>query len=309
LSAIKVLILVCVQELAAFLKKRSGCEDDHAKELRRLCKITMDGLRGRESRQGSYASQFEEVIKLHDRMAENEVSFSLNLHQMSADLDTLGYEVERGRKQWKQTGLAAEQRVQEAERMLEKAKQKYDSLAEDYDHAKTGDKSAGRHFGLRGPKSAAQHEEDLLRKLQAADQDYKGKVESAQHLRKELMDSSRPQAVQALKQLIMECDSGVALQLQKFGMFPLMCLTLSFSYFLAAFNEKLLLGNGLLISPLSDGDSTRRSLRDIVTQVDNDKDFQNHVLSFSSQVPGTKDIKYEQHPVSHIQLRAPSEHL
>lgn len=180
----------------------------------------MDGLRGRDSRQGSYASQFEEVIKLHDRMAENEVQFGLNLHQMSADLDTLSYEIERGRKHWKANGLAAEQKVQEAERMLEKAKQKYDTLAEDYDNAKTGDKSTGRHFGLRGPKSAAQYGEELLRKLQAADQDYKGKVEVAQQLRKDLVETSRPQAVQALKQLISECDSGVALQLQKFGMFP-----------------------------------------------------------------------------------------
>ena len=146
---------------------------------------------------------------------------------MSVDIDTLAHEIERGRKHWKSTGLAAEQRMQEAERLLEKAKQKYDSLAEDYDNAKTGDRSSGKHFGLRGVKSAAQHEEDLQRKLAAADQDYQVKVQNAQQLRQDLVSTSRPQAVQALKQLVKECDSGVALQLQKFGKSPVKPSTVS----------------------------------------------------------------------------------
>src|SRR3989442_755036 len=113
-------------------------EDDHSKEMRRLCRTTFEGIRSRESRQFSYSTQLEEIVRVHERMSENEMAFGLNLHQMSADLDALAHDVERGRKQWKTTGLSAEQRVQEAERALDKARQKYDSLAEDYDHAKTG---------------------------------------------------------------------------------------------------------------------------------------------------------------------------
>ena len=192
-------------------------EDDHSKELRRLCRFTTDSIRNRESRQDSFAGQFVEIISMHERMAENEMSFGLNLHQMSVDLDNLAHEIERGRKQWKAQGLSAEQRVQEAEKALDKAKQKYDSLAEDYDHAKTGDKVSGRHMGFR-PKSGAALEEDLQRKLNVADQDYQTKVQAAQQLREELEKSSRPQAVQSMLQLIKECDSGVTLQLQKFGM-------------------------------------------------------------------------------------------
>jgi len=190
-------------------------EDHHSKEMRRLSRTVFDGIRSRDSRQGTYAAQLEKVAQLHESMAENSLAFGLNLHQMSTDLDTMAHEVERGRKQWKTTGIAAEQRVQEAERALDKAKQKYNSLAEDYDHAKSGDKVASR-LGFR-PKSGSALEEDLQRKLNIADQDYQTKVNNAQQLRQDLVTSARPQVVQALTQLIKECDSAVTLQLQKFG--------------------------------------------------------------------------------------------
>jgi Rho GTPase-activating protein RGD1 len=205
-----------LQELSAFLRKRSSLEEEHANALKKLCRSTLDGVLRKEARAGSYGSNFEEVVKVHDAMAEHEISFGLNSHQMSIDLENMAHDMERGRKQWKQTALAAEQRVQDAERQLDKAKLKYESLAEDYDSVKTGDKTAGRHFALR-PKTAAQHEEDLQRKVNTADQDYQQKVQNAQAMRQELQTAHRPQAVQAIVQLIKECDSVLTLQLQKYG--------------------------------------------------------------------------------------------
>jgi hypothetical protein len=66
--------------------------------------------------------------------------------------------------------------------------------------------------------------------------------------------------------------------------------------FQASFNERLLLGNGLIISPLSDGENQRRSMRDIVSQINNENDFNSCVTSFSHQVAAPKEIKYEKHP-------------
>lgn len=151
-------------------------------------------------------------------MADNGIQFALSLHQMHEDLQELAADKERGRKQWKQTGLTAEKRVQDAEAAMDKAKMRYSAFAEDYDRARTGDRHSGR-FGLKGPKSAAQVEEDLHRKVQAADADYASKVQTAQSLRRELASTSRPQTVRVLQQLIKECDAGLTLQLQKFGEF------------------------------------------------------------------------------------------
>lgn len=236
-------------------------------------------------------------------MADHGQQFAVSLQQMADDLQELSSNIERGRKQWKQTGLSAEKRVVEAESLAEKAKAKYDSLAEQYDRVRTGDKQGGK-FGLKGPKSAAHYEEDLQRKVQNADGDYASKVQAAQAARQELVNTHRPQAVFNIQQLIAECDSGLALQLQKFGMFARVLFSnLSLLISVATFNEKLLLGQGLSISPLKDAASNSaagpRSLYDVVRQIDNEKDIQDFILSHEGN-PGavaSEQLKYERHPV------------
>ena len=213
-------------------------------------------------------------------MAENGLQFALNLHQMHEDLNQLAFEMEKGRKNWKQIGLSAEQKASDAEKQLEKAKQKYDSLAEQYDHAKTGD--GGRHFGLRGMKSAEQREEELKEKVEMADKDYQSKVQYARQQRQELLSTTRPQAVKALEDLISECDAGLTLQMQKF----------------ATFNERLMLGNGLLVSPLNEPNAPQqRSMRDLVMHIDNQQDFQSYIRGHGAKIPPRSgEIEYRQHP-------------
>ena len=65
-------------------------------------------------------------------------------------------------------------------------------------------------------------------------------------------------------------------------------------------NEKLLFSNGVCVSPLSDSDSQEsRSLRDVVSQIDNKRDLSNYISSFAGKVD-TKDAepRYERHHVS-----------
>ncbi|MCJ1473426.1 hypothetical protein MMC13_002077 [Lambiella insularis] len=271
------------RDFAAFLKKRATLEDEHAQGLKKLCRTTQDSTRRPESRQGSYLRSYEDINRIHDRMADNGIQFGLSLHQMHEDLQDLAADKERGRKQWKQTGLSAEKRVQDGETAMEKAKARYNSLAEDYDRARTGDKQTGR-FGLKGPKSAAQVEEDFYRKMQAADTDYASKVQTAQVLRRDLLKTLRPQTVQALQQLISECDSGLTLQMQKF----------------AAFNEKLLLSNGICISPLKGQGNIPapqvRSLRDVVYEINNEQDLRDYVTSYAPKVQQEQgEVQYEPH--------------
>ncbi|KAL9587204.1 MAG: hypothetical protein Q9212_000363 [Teloschistes hypoglaucus] len=272
------------REFAAFLKKRSSLEEEHAQGMKKLCKGSHESSRRPDNRQGGYAQHYNEVIGIHDRLTDNGIQFALSLHQMQEDLYDLALNIERGRKQWKQTGLSAEKRVQDSETLMDKAKAKYDSLAEDYDRARTGDKQSGRVFGLKGPKSAAQHEEDLNRKMQAADSDYASKVQIAQTQRQELVVTQRPQAVRAILDLIHECDSGLTLQLQKF----------------ANLNEKLFLSNGLCVSPLNGhhNEQTQRSLRDVVYQIDNAQDLNHYIASFATRAgQQPTEIKYQPHPL------------
>lgn len=283
------------KDFASFLKKRSAVEEEHAQGLKRLNRGTHDLIRRPENRQGSFAQSYEELIRTHDRMAEHGLQFGSLLQQMSNDLNELAASIERGRKQWKTDGLAAEKKVQDSESALDKAKTRYDSLAEQYDRARTGDRQSGR-FGIKGPKSAAQQEEDLQRKVQTADSEYFQRVQTAQSNRQDLTSTHRPQAVKALQDLIAECDSALSMHLAKY----------------ASANEKLLLNNGLCVSPLksqSNGASSGpRSLREIAQQVNNQKDLEEYILGFSNKA-GTRppEIKYVKHPAlaSPKQVQAP----
>ncbi|CRK31940.1 hypothetical protein BN1723_019506, partial [Verticillium longisporum] len=149
-----------------------------------------------DHKQGTFAQAYTEMMYIHERMAENGMQFALSLHQMHDDLVELAAVAERSRKGWKVNGLAPEQRVAELETVLRKSKAKYDSLADEYDRARTGDTSrqSGKMFSLKS-KSGPQHEEDLLRKVQGADQDYHGKVQHLQSEKHELVTRTRPEAI------------------------------------------------------------------------------------------------------------------
>ncbi|CAK7203623.1 Rho GTPase-activating protein [Sporothrix eucalyptigena] len=278
------------KEFALFLKKRAQLEEDYSAGMRKLARTTQDGMARTDAlTQGqgngsSFGGAFSEMMDIHGRMADNGYQFSMSLHQMHEDLLELAAIAEKNRKGWKQTGLAAEQRVADLEAATRKSKAKYDSLAEEYDRARTGDLSSRRGgFGFKGPKSAAQLEEDLLRKVQVADEDYHGRVDTLSRERAELLASGRPETIKALQDLVRECDGGMVLQVQKY----------------ASFSEKLLLSNGLSISPIKSVQKPdARSLREVVTSIDTERDLNGYVGSFHLKVPPkTGEPKYERHPV------------
>ncbi|KAI5464185.1 hypothetical protein BGZ63DRAFT_351526 [Mariannaea sp. PMI_226] len=278
--------IASAKEFGTFLKKRCSLEEDHANGLKRLSRMTQENMRRPDHRQGTFVFAYDEMMTVHDRMADNGLQFAGSLHSMHDEVIELCSTAERQRKTWKQNGLAAEQKVADLEQAMRKSKAKYDALAEDYERAKMGEaRQSGKMFGaLKGHKSAQQHEEDLLRKVQAADQTYQNHVQAFKSEKAQLLSTTRPDAVKSLQTLIRELDRGVSLQMQKF----------------ATYAEKLLLSNGLNVSPISGpgGDAAQRSLRTAVSSVDNDKDLNDYVGAQHRNVrPSTGEIKYERHPV------------
>lgn len=175
-------------------------------------------MRRPEHRSGTFSHAYDEMVFIHERMAENGTHFAASLMQMHDDLVDLASNSERSRKNWKANGLAAEQKVADLEASMRKSKAKYDSLAEEYERARTGEgRQTGKVFNAFKNKSAAQQEEDLLKKVQAADQTYHSHVQTLQTEKAHLESSTRPEAIKAIQDLIKELDSGLSLQMQKFG--------------------------------------------------------------------------------------------
>ncbi|KIW44957.1 uncharacterized protein PV06_03388 [Exophiala oligosperma] len=272
--------IASTRDFAGFLKERASLEEKHANGMKRLTRSTHELIRRPESRQGSFAQHYEELTRTHERMADHGSQFSNAILQMSEELYELAANSDKGRKHQKQIGLSAEKRVQDAEHAMEKAKGKYNSLAEQFDRARTGERQSGKLPGFK--KSAAQQEEDLQRKVEAADGDYAHKVQAAQTMQNELVTILRPQTVAALQDLIKETDAGLTVQMQRY----------------AAQTEKLLLGYGLSVTPMKgQSGGTTKSLRDVAASIDNDRDFVDYVLQFTHKA-GTRgeNIRYEQHP-------------
>lgn len=175
-------------------------------------------MRRPDHRVGSFAQAYDEMVHIHERMAENGSHFAASLHTMHDDLVDLAMHAERNRKTCKTNGLAAEQKVQDMESQMRKSKTKYDSLADEYERARTGEgRQTGKVLNAFKNKSAAQQEEDLMKKVQAADQTYKGHVTTLQTEKSHLENSMRPETVKSIQDLVMEIDSGLSLQMQKFG--------------------------------------------------------------------------------------------
>lgn len=276
--------IASAKEFATFLKKRSSIEEEHSNGLKKLCRTTNESIRKPDHRQGTFLTACGDVTNTHEQIADNGAKFALALHEIHDDLSEMATGMERSRKYWKNSGMAAEQRAADSETAVKKAKAKYDTLADDYDRARTGDRQSGKLLRLKSTKSAAQYEEDILRKLTAADGEYAMRVQAAQTLRTDLWLKSRPETVKALEDLIKECDSALTLQVQKF----------------ASLYEKLLLSNGLSVSPLKNTQvgNQSRSLRDAVHAIDNDRDLTEYILGCSSQVPSRiSEIKYQRNSV------------
>ncbi|KAM0513831.1 hypothetical protein ACHAPE_007432 [Trichoderma viride] len=281
--------IVSAKEFGTFLKKRAGLEEDNAQTLKKLARATQDNIRRPEQRGGSFGQVYEEMVHIHERMADNGIHFAATLLQMNEELLEAAGSAERNRKSWKATGLAAEQKVVDLEVAMRKSKAKYDSLAEEYDRARTGESrpGGGKVLGaFKAHKSAAQQEEELLKKVQAADQMYHSAVTSLQTEKAQLQNTTRPELVKSLQEAIREIDSAVGMQMQKF----------------ALNNENLLLGNGLVISPFrnstSIGPNQPRSMRFAVASINISKDLDDFVAGFHSKVqPNTGEIKYERNPV------------
>lgn len=270
------------QEFALFLKKRSQLEEEHANGMKKLCHISNNTMRRPEHREGTWAQAYEDTMIVHDRMCENSLQFAASLHHMHEDLIEMAAIAEKSRKGWKQSGLSAEQRIHELEAAMKKSKAKYDQLAQDYERVKMGDSRGGSKGFFKSSKSAAQQEEELLHKVQTADQDYRSRVDAVLQERASVTSTARPDAVKALQDLVRECDAGLTLQLQKF----------------ASFNEKLLLSNGLTISPIKGQGSSGRSLREIASSVNNEKDARDFIMGqYKVLPPRTPEPKYERNPV------------
>lgn len=269
------------REFATFAKKKAQLESEHQAAVKKLARGTRETIKKPEGRQGTFVTQFDEMVKSNERVSDVGSTFVAALHKMHDELSELAKNCEKNRKIVKERCLREEKNLSDAEQMAERSKGKYDSLAEDFEKMRTGDPTKNR-FGFKQSKTP-QHEEELQKKVIAAEADYKQRVEHAAKLRSELINKQRPVTVKELKNLILECDSGISLQLAKY----------------ANLNETLALNTGFIIAPLRPQNSATAPLtmKQVAAKVDNELDFYKYVMAIpKSKKLNRPVVQYRQHP-------------
>ncbi|KAK6502296.1 hypothetical protein TWF506_002879 [Arthrobotrys conoides] len=267
---------ISARDFAGFLKKRAQIEEDHAAGLKKLCRVTHDTIhREPGPRRGTLMKGLQESNRIHDSLADNGVAFAAALNTMSEELTELSNNIEAGRKQWKNVVANSEKKGPNSYHEMEKARNKVDIAAKEYENSRNGSRSKGFLHNNRHP------EEDSRKKLEMADMEYVRQVEITNKVHSDLFRAERPQSVKALRDLILECDAGLSLQLQKF----------------VALNESFALNNGRAVS----GNGGESDLRKALLAVDDEADMNGFIMEFASKSPpqqvGMMKFEVQKHPI------------
>lgn len=247
------------EEFSKFIKKKAQIEDDHYNQLKKFAGHVRTNMKNnsRNLKNDSLQFQMDKIIQFDESLYGIGNSYVVALNTMYDELTSLIGTIGRTRKLIKDEHKRKEKDCIDAIITAEKAKTKYNHLCEDLDRLKTSDPNK-KSFSLKN-KSVEQQEDELSRKVDTADQEYKLKVATCKKLKDEILVIHRPNNTKKLKNLILEMDIALNLQLQKY----------------ATWNENLIMNSGVLISPLQ---SSKASMKSMASDIDNEKDLYQYLL-------------------------------
>ncbi|CEP64719.1 GTPase-activating protein RGD1 LALA0_S13e01486g [Lachancea lanzarotensis] len=277
LSRLKQSLLTC-EELTKFVRKKSFMEDVHAQELGKTYKNFFQYSGSNSSLQRSIHG----VLDFDGKLAQVKNSYVKALQKMSEELGALLLTISKMRKGLKETSRRLEKDVAEAIHMAEKAKNRYLSLCQDWEKLRMADPSKTK-LTLRGSKTTREQEEDLQRKIDSADLDFKQKVDHSTSLRNTFVSKERPKIVSELKDLILEIDTAMAIQLQKYTIWT----------------ETLILNSGVTITPFDPS----KSMKSVAVSMSNKQDLYDFLNKHNQGSRSNNfinknliPVEYRQHP-------------
>ncbi|SCU86927.1 LADA_0E01046g1_1 [Lachancea dasiensis] len=277
LSRLKQSLLTC-EELTKFVRKKSYLEDVHAQELGKTYKNFFQDSTPASSLQRS----IHQVLDFDGKLAQVKHSYVIALQKMCDELGALLATMTKTRKGLKETSRRLEKEVADAIHLAEKAKNRYNSLCQDWEKLKMADPTKTK-LTLRGSKTTREQEEDLQRKIDGADLDFKQKVDHSTSLRNTFLNKERPKIVSELKDLVLEMDTAIAIQLQKYTIWT----------------ETLILNSGVTVTPFD----SSKSMKSVAVSMSNSQDIYNFLNKYNQGSRSNNfvnknliPVEYKQHP-------------
>ncbi|CCF57425.1 hypothetical protein KAFR_0C04350 [Kazachstania africana CBS 2517] len=255
LSRLKTSLLTC-EEFTKFLRKKYLYEDEHTQELSKQYKHFFMSSSG-----SSLKRMIHDILEYDGKLAHVKQSYIRALQKMYDEISALLLTITKMRKTLKENSRRLEKDVSDAIHSAEKAQSRYNSLCQDWDKLRMSDPTKTK-LTLRGSKTTREQEEELLRKIDIADLEYKQKVDHSNSLRNTFITKERPRIVLELKDLILELDTAMAIQVQKYTIWT----------------ENLVLNSGVTISPF---DKSSRSMKQVASSVTTEKDLYNFLNKYN----------------------------
>ncbi|KAL6940147.1 hypothetical protein ACO0QE_004039 [Hanseniaspora vineae] len=258
LTKLKQSILTC-EEFSKYIKKKVLIEQEHAEEMSRAYKNFFS------STSNSLTKSIAELLQFDGKLASVKTSYVIALQKMHDELNALLLTMSKARKQVKDHSRRLEKEVMEAIHQAEKAKSKYDSLCQDWSKLRMSDPTKTK-LTLRGSKTTREQEEELQRKIDAADLEYKQRVDHATSLRNSFISRERPKIVIELKDMILEMDIAISIQLQKY----------------AIWTENLMLNSGISVCPVNNTSSNTKSMKSVASSMSSEYDLYNYLKKYTT---------------------------
>ncbi|RCK56676.1 RHO GTPase-activating protein RGD1 [Candida viswanathii] len=271
--------LTTSEEFSKFIKKKAQIEDEHYNQLKKFASNIRASMKNnaRNLKNDSLQFQMDKIIQFDETIYGVGNSYVTALNTMYDELTSLIGTVSRSRKLIKDEHKRKEKECIDAISAADKSKTKYNHLCEDLDRLKTSDPNK-KSFSLKN-KTIEQQEDELTRKVDTADQEYKLKVQVCKKLKDEILVIHRPNNTKKLKNLILELDIALNLQLQKY----------------ATWCENLIMNSGVLISPFQ---ANKSSMKSMASSVDNEKDLYQYLLKNGTTLRNSLlvPVEYSIHP-------------
>ncbi|XBW37750.1 hypothetical protein QEN19_003332 [Hanseniaspora menglaensis] len=278
LTKFKNSIIIC-EEYSKIIKRKYTLETNYNEENIKSSKnyFTLQDNSG--SALGTLNACIKNVLKYDLKLSQVRQSYIKALVKMYDELSALLLTMTKLRKQTKEQIKKLEKDVVDSIHQAEKAKNKYDSLCQDYFKLRRADPTKTK-LTIRGSKTLPEQEEDLRKKIDMSELDYKQKVDFSTTLRNKFLSVERPKIVNNLKDMILEMDVALSIQIQKYSIW----------------SENFYLNSGIVICPLND---MEKSMKTTTNTINVEYDLYNYLNKYVLDKNKSKMVNKNLIPVSY----------
>ncbi|GAN08229.1 rhoGAP-domain-containing protein [Mucor ambiguus] len=277
------------KDVATFLKKRATIEEEYGKQMIKLAQSMTELYEKSHSKPSStYGTVWTQFLKVHETIGDQRVKFSGDIAEVADDVQIMCKDTEKSRKQVKEIGIRHERNRLDAESSLEKSKQKYDMLSEDWERAilarNNNDsdhlpKKAGLFKSNKTPAQLKKQVDESCVKANHAQTTYKNQLVTTNATRQDYYQTQLPSDLGTLKSVDDECCTAIRYQLARY----------------AYLFEEALTRDGLALDN-DDG----QGLRSLTEKIDYQTDISDVVKEYIGKAHKVKkeDIPYKEYPMS-----------